>query len=101
MNNYPAGVTDKDFDEPNSKVGVTIELDDIEYDTEYGEYGATLVVDCMVINNSKVRIDSGTYFVMDNEGVVFLEQEYEEGQDKDIDQAVYEEALRLADKEIT
>ncbi len=100
MSNYPAGVKDSDFDEPKSKVSVTVEIDSLIYDNGYGDKDATLVVDCTVSNNSEIRIDSGTYFLIGNNGVELGEAEYDEGSKPVHDQLVYKEALRLALKEI-
>ncbi len=98
--NLPDGVTSGPYEPVRSRKTVTVEFTDLEYDNGYGDQCAELYVDCIVINGQDVEIESGQYNLIDNDGGIFEEVEYEEGQDKDMDKAVFEEAIRLAGLEV-
>lgn len=96
--NYPDGVTSKDFDKKHSPVSVTVELTDLEYDNGYGDQQAELIIDCTV-NGDEIEATDGMLFLIDQDGGVFKEIEYEYGEKKSLDEAIYDEAMRLAEKE--
>ena len=98
MNNYPAGVTSKDFDETKDKLGLEVHIDNLLYDNGYGDQDAELSVTVTVKGQEVTIHDDGYIWLIDQDGGNMDEFPYETEQ---YDTIIREEALRLASKEIT
>lgn len=98
MNNYPAGVTDKDFEDNSPKLELEVHLDHLMYDNGYGEQSAELSVTVTVRGQEVIIHDDGYIWLIDQDGGNMPEFPYETCQYDDI---IREKALRLAAKEIT
>ena len=93
--NYPAGVSNKDFDFKTERKIYEITIDDLIYDNGHGEHGACLVVevDC---DGQYVKIIEGSYALIDQDGGEFGQLiEYVEGKYPEHDQLVIDKALEL------
>jgi hypothetical protein len=92
--NYPLGVTSKDFDDgPKYTHSFELEISDLESDDEhpYSSGIKDLIVD-VTVTNSGVEIHNGTYFLRDQDGGTYREEDFEQGE-KIIDDMIIEKAL--------
>lgn len=99
--NYPDGINNLPWDKKDTPINVTVELDGLHYDDGYGEKDCTLVVDCKVTGD-EIECSDGMFFLYGNGGVELGEVKYEyneTGKGSQYDSMVYEEAMRLAQKE--
>ena len=98
MNNYPIGVTDKDFEDNSPKLELELHIDGLTYDNGYGEQQAELSVTVTVRGQEVTIHEDGYIWLIDQDGGNMSEFPYE---NLDYDEIITKEALRQAAKEQT
>jgi len=95
MNNYPNGISHKDFNKPTFEYKqIEVIIEDLEIDNGQGLQACSLWASVEQLTDGSLNIESAYYELMGNNGEIINNAEYVIGSNEKHEQLIYEKAAK-------